>query len=98
MQSFDADIDNIAFSFIRVTYGSGELWYHISYEKDDKRITFRMLNTGNNTWHVYDTNDNVLLQLSDKLSECINDFENKLPAAQSKGDAIRAAAERLLKS
>jgi hypothetical protein len=96
MQTFDTDIENVTFSFVRVTYGKGDLWYHISYSKDDKRITFRINNSSNGTWKVVDTQDPYLLDLESHFDDCIANFEKKLLTLPAKVDVINAAA-RLIK-
>ena len=92
MQTFDRDIENVTFCFVRVTYGRGDLWYHISYSKNDRRITFRMNNSTPESWRIVDTQDPYLLKLESKLADCIEKFEKKLRTLPERGDLINAAA------
>lgn len=78
MQTFDADIKKVVFSFIRVTYGKGDLWYHISFAKDDKRITFRMTKNNSDTWQIFDKEDFYLNEFEPQLCQSILDFEKDL--------------------
>lgn len=95
MQTFDTQIKHVTFSFIRVTYGKGDLWYHISYEKDDRRITFRMTTDTTAAWKVIDTKDPFLLEVEDHLDECIKNFENNLQTLPSRVDIINATAKMI---
>ena len=95
MQTFDTEIKQTTYYFIRVTYGKGDLWYHVSYEKDDKRFTFRMTKNNSDTWKTFDTQDPLVLDVENLLSNCISDFEAKVPFINDSSSGVNATADRL---
>lgn len=82
MQIFETIIEKISFTFIRVTYGRGDLWYHISFPYDDKRATFRMTEDVNNNWKIFDTKESWIIDLESHFNNAINEFESTLLVEQ----------------
>ncbi len=78
MKIFEILIEKTSFTFIRVPYGRGDLWYHISFPCDDKRVTFRMCEDENNNWTIFDTKESWLIDLEPQFNNAINDFESTL--------------------
>jgi Ni,Fe-hydrogenase III large subunit len=83
MKIFDSIINKTTFTFIRVTYGRGDLWYHISYQKDDKVITFRMSKCENSNWNLVDIKDNWLHEFTEDFNAAVNSFETSLLAGEN---------------
>jgi hypothetical protein len=83
MKIFDSIINKTTFTFIRVTYGRGDLWYHISYQKDDKVITFRMSKCENSNWNLVDIKDNWLHEFAQDFNAAVNSFETSLLAGEN---------------
>jgi hypothetical protein len=83
MKIFDSIINKTTFTFIRVTYGRGDLWYHISYQKDDKVITFRMSKCENSNWNLVDIKDNWLHEFAEDFNAAVNSFETSLLAGEN---------------
>jgi hypothetical protein len=82
MQIFKIIIEKTPFTFIRVPYGRGDLWYHISFPRDDRRATFRMCEDVNNKWKIFDTTENWITDLELQFNNAINDFESTLLVEQ----------------
>jgi hypothetical protein len=80
MQIFETIVNKTAFTFIRVTYGRGDLWYHISYRKDEKVITFRMSKGANYNWRLFDVKENWLNDFGEEFNAVLNSFENSINA------------------
>jgi hypothetical protein len=75
MQIFETIINKTTFTFIRVMYGRGDLWYHISYRKDEKVITFRMSKADDYNWNFVDVKDNWLYEFDEDFNAVLNSFE-----------------------
>jgi len=78
MQVFDSIINETKFSFIRVPYGKGDLWYHITYPKGEKLVTFRMCKEVSDSWKMHDVKDNWLYNFSTDFNLLLNTFESSL--------------------
>jgi hypothetical protein len=93
METFDLIIEQITFTFIRVTYGRGDLWYHASFKKEDSVLTFRMSTDENSNWTVFDTSEKSLFDMQFQFSEAIKDFEAELhPTHENIGQKIKVAS------
>lgn len=82
MQVFDIIIEKTTFTFIRVPYGRGDLWYHISFPREDKRVVFRMCEDENNKWTLFDTKERWIIDLEFQFNNAIDDFESTLVVQQ----------------
>ncbi len=78
MQIFDILLEETIFTFIRVPYGTGDIWYHISFPRDERRATFRMCEDLNNTWTIFDIKERWIIDLQFEFNRAINHFENSL--------------------
>jgi hypothetical protein len=82
MQIFDILVKKINFTFIRVPYGKGDLWYHVSFPREGKRVSFRMSEDLNNTWTFFDVKERWILDLQFEFNQAIDKFENSLMLPQ----------------
>jgi Ni,Fe-hydrogenase III large subunit len=78
MQIFESIINKTNFTFIRVTYGRGDLWYHVSYRKDETVVTFRMRKGEDCNWPLVDVKDNWLHGFQADFNDVINSFESSM--------------------
>jgi hypothetical protein len=92
MQTFDFIAGEITFTFIRVPYGKGDVWYHASFKKEEKVITFRM-SVDENYWKIFDTCEKWLFDLQLEFNKAIKNYESNLYAPQENiGQKIKAAS------
>lgn len=93
MQIFNLLLQKTTFTFIRVPYGTGDIWYHISFPSDEKRITFRMCENENNNWTIFDTKERWVINLRSEFNRAIDNFENSLLLPQEDmAQPIKAAS------
>ncbi len=78
MQIFDTLIEETIFTFIRVPYGKGDIWYHVSFPRGERRVTFRMCEDLSNTWTIFDIKERWIIDLQFEFNQAINHFENSL--------------------
>ena len=79
MEFFNKKINEIDFSFRRVFYG-GNLWYHITFNENNKPITFRMNKDEHSIWKMQNQ------ELPIELHKLIQDSEMKIVDAIIKNE------------
>jgi hypothetical protein len=75
MQIFETIINETNFTFIRVTYGRGDIWYHVSYRNDERVITLRVSKGEGYNWNLVDVKDNWLYEFNEEFNAVLNSFE-----------------------